>query len=277
MTDGAGPAPAATGSEPVVTSIGEVRPQVRADVSGVIRTVRAMSIGGSPACSYTLADRTGRLDLLFLGRVQVAGLEKGRHCRAEGMVAIRDDRNVIWNPKYWIQPDEQDAQGRAARSAGGEEPLSWAAAPTRPGAGRPTRSPAGRRVSRVLVVDDDKAIRRVLAMSLKAHGYQVDLAGTGEEAVALAGRDPDLILLDVGLPDINGLMVVSELQAECDAPIIVISARETTATRPAALAAGAVDYLQKPFSVDGLLARIRLITPPQASPPLAGIGVPDRR
>jgi CheY-like chemotaxis protein len=260
MTGGAGPHPAAGGPWPVVRSIGEARPQVRADVSGVIRSARAMSIGGTPACSYTLADGTGRLDLLFLGRVQVAALEQGRHCRAEGMVATRDDRNVIWNPRYWIQPEDRAGPGRRA--------------PSGPACGLPARLPAGSRAARVLVVDDDRATRRVLAVSLRAHGYQVDLAATGEEAVALAGLDPDLILLDIGLPDINGLMAIGQLQAECDAPIIVISARETIATRPAALAAGAVEYVPKPFAIDGLLAKIRLVAPSPASQPLAGIGVP---
>jgi CheY-like chemotaxis protein len=274
----------------VVTSIGEVRPQVRADVSGVIRSVRAMSIGGTPACSYTLADGTGRLDLLFLGRVEVAGLEKGRRCRAEGMVAVRDDRHVIWNPKYWIQPEDQADQDLGVGDAGQE--LSRVAASVRSPAGLRARPSAGRPAClpdchparpradgpalRVLVVDDDKAIRRVLEVSLKAHGYHVDLAATGEEAVALAGLGPDLILLDVGLPDIDGLMVISQIQAECDALIIVISAREMTATRTAALAAGAVDYVPKPFSIDQLLATIRLMAPPWDGPLLAATGMSAR-
>jgi two-component system, OmpR family, KDP operon response regulator KdpE len=94
--------------------------------------------------------------------------------------------------------------------------------------------------------------------------------------LALAGLGPDLILLDIGLPDIDGLMAIGQIQAECEAPVIVISARETVAARPAALAAGAVDYLPKPFSIDGLLARIRMIAPAAARPPLAGIGAPDK-
>jgi CheY-like chemotaxis protein len=220
----------------------------------VIRSLRAMSIGGTPACSYTLADGTGQLDLLFLGRVEVAGLAKGRRCRAEGMVAVRDDRNVIWNPRYWIEPEDQRA---GVRGGAGQEPLSGLA-------------------SRVLVVDDDNAIRRVLAVSLKAHGYQVDLASTGQEALALAGQDTDLILLDIGLPDIDGLMAIREIQEECDAPVIVLSASETIAARTAALAAGAVDYLPKPFSIEGLLAKIREMAPPPASQSLAGIGAPAR-
>ncbi len=134
MTDAVSPDRAAIGPGPVVRSIGEVRPQVRADVSGVIRSVRAVSIGGTPACSYTLADRTGALELLFLGRIHVAGLEQGRRSRAEGMVAIRDDRNVIWNPRYWIQPEDQADQADQAdgvHDTAGEEPSSPAAAPTR--------------------------------------------------------------------------------------------------------------------------------------------------
>jgi len=78
--------------------------QGRADVTGVICSVRAMSIAGTPACRYTLTDATGELDLLFLGRVEIAGMRCGRRCRAAGTVSRRDDRMVLWNPRYWLEP-----------------------------------------------------------------------------------------------------------------------------------------------------------------------------
>jgi hypothetical protein len=85
-----------------VTTIGEIRPQDRVQVAGVIRSKAAMSIGGCPACRYTLADETGEVDLLFLGRVLIAGLEGGTRCIAEGRAAARDGRIVIWNPRYQV-------------------------------------------------------------------------------------------------------------------------------------------------------------------------------
>jgi hypothetical protein len=85
---------------PISTPIGAVRVQEFVSVSGVIRLVRAMSIGGVPACRCVLADGTGELDLLFLGRVSVAGFAGGRRCLATGRAAEREDRIVLWNPHY---------------------------------------------------------------------------------------------------------------------------------------------------------------------------------
>jgi len=79
-------------------------PQGRADVTGVISAVRAMSVARAPACRYTLTDGTGEVDLFFLGRSKIGGIECGRRCRAVGTVARRDDRLVLWNPRYWLQP-----------------------------------------------------------------------------------------------------------------------------------------------------------------------------
>ena len=87
-----------------VTPIGEIQPRQRVAVAGVIAATTAMSISGCPACRYTLADETGEVDLLFLGRVTVAGFELGRRCAAAGAVAKRDGRLVIWNPKYQLLP-----------------------------------------------------------------------------------------------------------------------------------------------------------------------------
>jgi hypothetical protein len=89
-------------SSPVVTTIGEIRPQDRVLVTGVIRSKAALSISGFPACRYTLADETGEVDLLFLGRVLIAGLETGLHCVAEGRAVARDGRIAVWNPRYQV-------------------------------------------------------------------------------------------------------------------------------------------------------------------------------
>jgi hypothetical protein len=87
---------------PIVTTIGEIQPQDRVRVTGVIRSKAAMSISGFPACRYTLADETGEVDLLFLGRVMIMGLDTGLHCVAAGRAAARDGRIVVWNPRYQV-------------------------------------------------------------------------------------------------------------------------------------------------------------------------------
>jgi two-component system, OmpR family, KDP operon response regulator KdpE len=113
-------------------------------------------------------------------------------------------------------------------------------------------------VSRVLVVDDEPQIRRALAINLRARGYQVDLAATGEEALnAVAGQPPDVIVLDLGLPGISGLEVIRGLRGWSQVPIIVLSVREREADKVAALDAGADDYVTKPFGINELLARLR--------------------
>ena len=101
----AGPARGtSTGPRQIVTTIGEILPQDRVAVTGVVRSFEALSIGGCPACRYTLADETGEVDLMFLGRVMIAGLEPGWRCGAEGTAADRDGRLVIWNPRYRLHP-----------------------------------------------------------------------------------------------------------------------------------------------------------------------------
>ena len=112
---------------------------------------------------------------------------------------------------------------------------------------------------RVLVVDDERAIRRFLRTSLMAHGYAVYEASTGQEALsAVVGDRPDLIILDLGLPDLNGLEVTRQLREWTRIPIIVLSVREEEATKVAALDVGADDYLTKPFGIAELMARIRV-------------------
>jgi two-component system KDP operon response regulator KdpE len=113
-------------------------------------------------------------------------------------------------------------------------------------------------MSRVLVVDDEAPMRRTLDIGLRAGGYEVALAATGEEALALAGRDaPDAVILDLGLPGIDGIQVAKGLRGWSAVPIIVLSARGTESVKVAALDAGADDYVTKPFGMDELLARLR--------------------
>jgi two-component system, OmpR family, KDP operon response regulator KdpE len=113
-------------------------------------------------------------------------------------------------------------------------------------------------MTRVLIVDDDKQLLRALRINLRARRYDVDTATDGAAALAAAARQPpDLVILDLGLPDIEGVDVVHGLRGWCPAPIIVLSARETQTDKVAALDAGADDCVTKPFGMDELLARVR--------------------
>jgi two-component system, OmpR family, KDP operon response regulator KdpE len=112
---------------------------------------------------------------------------------------------------------------------------------------------------RVLVVDDEPAIRRFLRMSLTAHSFEVFEAATGEEALAaVAAHRPDLVILDLGLPDIEGIEVTRRMREWSKIPIIILSVREHESEKVAALDAGADDYLTKPFGISELLARMRV-------------------
>jgi two-component system, OmpR family, KDP operon response regulator KdpE len=113
-------------------------------------------------------------------------------------------------------------------------------------------------MTRILVVDDETQIRRALEVNLRTRGYDVDLAATGEDALALAAAHlPDIVLLDLGLPGVDGIDVIRGLRGWTDLPIIVISARQDDVDKVAALDAGADDYVTKPFSISELLARVR--------------------
>lgn len=123
----------------------------------------------------------------------------------------------------------------------------------------------------VLVVDDEPAIRRYLRISLAAHGYTVFEVGSGQAAVAaVSAQRPDLVILDLGLPDLNGLEVTQVLREWTHIPIIIVSVSGQESDKIAALDAGADDYLTKPFSMGELLARmraaIRHIRPAEAEP-----------
>ena len=113
-------------------------------------------------------------------------------------------------------------------------------------------------MSRILVVDDEPQLLRALGTNLKARGYQVDLAPTGEAALTLAARKhPDVVILDLGLPGIDGVEVIRGLRGWTRVPIIVLSVRETERSKVEALDAGADDFVTKPFGMDELLARLR--------------------
>jgi two-component system, OmpR family, KDP operon response regulator KdpE len=113
-------------------------------------------------------------------------------------------------------------------------------------------------MSRILVVDDEPQILRALGTNLKARGYDVNLAASGEEALEVAARaHPDLVVLDLGLPGIDGTEVIRGLRGWTAVPIIVLSVREAERDKVTALDAGADDYVTKPFGMDELLARLR--------------------
>lgn len=110
----------------------------------------------------------------------------------------------------------------------------------------------------ILVVEDDKAIKNLIATTLELHGYRYICCDKGELGIlTAASQRPDIILLDLGLPDMDGMEVIKKVRSWSSAPIIVISARSEDNDKIEALDAGADDYLTKPFSVDELLARLR--------------------
>ena len=111
----------------------------------------------------------------------------------------------------------------------------------------------------ILVIDDEPQILRALRTILTAHRYRVTVASRGEEGLALAAiENPDLIILDLGLPDIDGVTVCANLRGWTQTPIIVLSVRESERDKVQALDKGADDYLVKPFGIEELLARIRV-------------------
>lgn len=129
----------------------------------------------------------------------------------------------------------------------------------------------------ILVVDDEPQIRRALQLNLRARGYAVELAADGLEALRVAGRcKPDAVLLDLGLPDIDGLDVIAGLRLWSDVPIVVLSARGDEVGKVDALDAGADDYVTKPFGIEELLARLRAAMRRSAAlPDQAIIQTPD--
>ncbi|ABL81375.1 MULTISPECIES: response regulator [unclassified Nocardioides] len=113
-------------------------------------------------------------------------------------------------------------------------------------------------MSRVLVVDDEPQIVRALAINLRARGYEVVAAGDGGEALELAAaHPPDVVILDLGLPDLDGVDVIAGLRGWTAVPILVLSGRSDSTDKVDALDAGADDYVTKPFGMDELMARLR--------------------
>jgi two-component system KDP operon response regulator KdpE len=115
-------------------------------------------------------------------------------------------------------------------------------------------------MTRILVVDDEVQIRRALEVGLRSHGYEVALAADGGSALeALAGAGTDVVILDLGLPDMDGIEVLRRLRGWSDVAVVVLSVRGSQEDKIGALDAGADDYVQKPFGIGELLARIRAV------------------
>ena len=116
-------------------------------------------------------------------------------------------------------------------------------------------------MSRVLVVDDEPQLLRAMRITLQARGYDVRTAATGRKALSeAAALHPDIVVLDLGLPDLDGVDVITAIRGWSAVPIIVLSGRTSGGDKVAALDAGADDYVTKPFGVEELLARIRAVT-----------------
>ena len=115
------------------------------------------------------------------------------------------------------------------------------------------------RPAQILLVDDEVSIQRAMAPLLRSRGYTVTLAGTGHEALDLFSRErPDLVILDLGLPDMNGIEICRKIRERADTPVLILSARGDEKDKVAALDLGADDYVTKPFGPDELMARVRV-------------------
>jgi two-component system, OmpR family, KDP operon response regulator KdpE len=127
-----------------------------------------------------------------------------------------------------------------------------------------TQSDAGR----ILIVEDEPALLRALQINLRARGYEVTTSAAGQEAlVEAARRPPDAVLLDLGLPDLDGTEVIRELRRWSEVPVIVLSGRAGSDDKIGALDAGADDYVTKPFSMEELMARLRAALRRDSHPP----------
>lgn len=111
----------------------------------------------------------------------------------------------------------------------------------------------------ILIIEDDRSIRNFLSVSLRTNGYRTDAVGNGTDGLSLFhSNNPDLIVLDLGLPDVDGMEVLSRVRENSDVPVIVVSARGREEEKVAALDAGADDYVTKPFNLGELMARMRV-------------------
>ncbi len=131
-------------------------------------------------------------------------------------------------------------------------------------------------MNRVLVVDDEPQILRALSINLRARHYEVHTAGSGSEALRVAAaHPPDLVILDLGLPDMDGVDVIAGLRGWTSAPVLVLSGRTDSSDKVDALDAGADDYVTKPFGMDELLARLRAMArraQPESDGPVVQLG-----
>ena len=131
-------------------------------------------------------------------------------------------------------------------------------------------------MTRVLVVDDEPALLRALSINLRARRYDVAVAASGTEALRVAAEHhPDVVVLDLGLPDLDGTEVIAGLRGWTDVPILVLSGRSDSTDKVEALDAGADDYVTKPFGMDELLARLRALTrraAPADEQPVVAVG-----
>jgi CheY-like chemotaxis protein len=217
---------------PQPSRIATVRVQSRVTVTGVIRSVSKESIAGSPAVRCVLADGSGQIDMLFLGRESVAGLVPGRRCTAIGRACVHRGRMVIWNPGYELEPaaavpdaDKDDGRGAA---------------------------------DRVLLIGDDPGLCRVIEVNLAVRGYQVATAPTPAAASSYADRCLSLVIVDLGLAGADGMAPLVTLRGrEGRVPVLAVSARGGEDMRRAVLAAGAADFLAKPFPIDDLLVKVQ--------------------
>lgn len=115
-------------------------------------------------------------------------------------------------------------------------------------------------LKKILVVDDDQLMRHSVALSLRSAGYEAETAGSGEEAIALAQQEePDLVLLDIGLPGMDGLETLRRFQQQVQVPVIFVTARRRELDEIVGLEMGADDYITKPFDMDVLLARVKAV------------------
>src|ERR1039457_3780950 len=168
-----------------------------------------------------------------------------------------------------VAPDD-GAGGQHGSPAPGPWPTPKAA--PRPGAGPAAAAPPA---TRVLIVDDEPAMLRALLINLRARSYDVTPARAGRAALAEAARrPPDAVILDLGLPDVDGVEVIRELRGWSRAPIIVLSGRTGSGDKIGALDPGADDYVTKPFSMGDLLARLRVfLRRDESAPPASRVSI----
>ncbi len=142
----------------------------------------------------------------------------------------------------------------------------------------PAPASAAIQPAHVLVIDDEPQIRRFLDISLRAQGYRVELAENGREGLSLlAAHGADLVVLDLGLPDLDGHEVLAKLRAWSQVPVLVLTVRADEAGKVGALDAGANDYVTKPFGIEELMARVRALLRARAMPAGAAAVFDDGR